>query len=213
MTPKRIFYVLWAGLALIISLTISSVFYGQKLIQSKSAELTNAKVNQSVSETQQGNLNLAKADIKKYEELNIIAKTIVPQDKDQAKTIREINNLAAELGIPLRSIGFSSSNLGQAPAASTPTTGSAPTDPAKAAVKAPDVTQIKPVDGIPGLYYLEITISSVDTQPIPYPTFIKFLQKLETNRRTAHVDKLTIKPNKDGTALSFNLTLRAYLKP
>ena len=151
-------------------------------------------------------LPVIKSNIEKYKELNSIAKSIVPQDKDQAKTVREINKLAAESSIALKAITFQTSNLGQAQ--STTNAGGSGAKPAT-----PSISQVKPVDGIPGVYSQEITITPDDKSPVPYRKFLTFLEKLESNRRTAHVQKITINPGDDGSTLIFVLTLNAYVKP
>lgn len=212
MTPKKFYFVMNGVNILLIILIICGVYFGNILLQNQAKKLTAAKTQTKVIEQQQVSLAQAKKDIEKYTEINNIAKSIVPQDKDQAKTVREINKLASESGIALKAISFQSSNLGQAPAATPkPAEGEKTTTPA--APTQPTLSQVKSVEGITGVYALEIIVSSADQQPVPYESFIKFLEKLESNRRTAHVAKITVKPVDDGSTLSFSLTLNAYVKP
>lgn len=213
MTPKRFYYLMNAINITLVLLVVCGVYFGNILLQKQANKLTVAKTQTKVIEQQQISLTQAKKDIEKYAEINTVAKSIVPQDKDQAKTIREINKLAAESGISLKTVSFQSSNLGQAPAAAAkPATGETSTT-TPAAPAQPTLSQVKTVDGISGVYSLEIIVSSADQQPIPYQSFIDFLEKLESNRRTAHVAKITVKPADDGRTLSFSLTLNAYVKP
>src|SRR5260221_2288997 len=111
---------------------------------SKQAErLVNLKLDSEVIESQQTALSKAKQDIKKYTELDQIARQIVPQEKDQAKVTREIVNIANDLGIKIANVTFPTSSLG-APVAK------APTDSATTQVATPTITQVKPVEGIKG---------------------------------------------------------------
>ena len=210
MSPKRFFYIMVTSTILMIGLIVGGAVGGNMLIQKQSKRLTDLKAENIAIEAQQVSLIQAKKDIEKYTELDSIAKTIVPQDKDQAKTVREINTIAASSGVTLKQITFPSSNLGQAtPAApKTTDTGSSTTTPA-----APPISQVKPVDGIQGVYSLEIQVSSDEKHPGSYYNLLQFLSKLEANRRTAHVQKITISPVKNSSGLSFTLTLNAYVKP
>lgn len=211
MTPKRFFYVMVGVLVLLIVLIIGSVAGGNALLQKEADKLIALKIQNKIIEKQEVSLVQAKKDVEKYADIDKIAKAIVPQDKDQAKTAREISQIASESGIELKTITFQTSSLGNAlPTA--PKTEESKTD-TKTAIPAPALTQIKPVPGINGVYSLEITISPVEQRPVLYRDFLVFLERLENNRRTAHVEKISINPSKDGSSLTFTLTLNAYLKP
>jgi len=216
MTPKKFYFGMLGLNGLLLIVLIAGVVFGSILIKEQAGKLTKAKIQNKVIEQQQIQLTQAKKDIEKYQVLDNVTKTIVPQDKDQAKTVREINKLAEESGITLKGIAFSSSSLGQAaPPKATTTEGEAGATaaPKTAETAVPALTQVKPVDGIKGVYSLEIVVTSLETNPVPYSNFITFLEKLESNRRTAHVDKINVKPTKDGGSVSFALTLNAYVKP
>lgn len=219
MTPKKFYYgMIGLNVALILVIA-SATYFGTQLLHKQSEKLVVAKTENKVLENQQVSLSQAKKDIEKYNELNLIAKSIVPQDKDQARTIREINKIAGESGIKLKTISFQSSNLGAAaPAAQTqnPATqnGTATTPATTApAPAAPTITQVKPVEGISGVFGLEIIVNSLETEPVPFNNLVTFLSKLESNRRTAHVTKINVSPKNNGRAVSFSLTLNAYVKP
>lgn len=210
MTNKR-FYFLMIGLnAGVLLLIFFTVFWGNNLIEKQSTKLKEAKTQSQLIEQQQVYLNQAKKDVEKYKPLNEVVKSVVPQDKDQAKTVREITKIASESGIVLQNVSFQTSNLGQTttPTPSTTTDGSTAQKPA-----APTLSQVKPIDGIKDVFALEVTISNAENNTISYPQFIKFLERLENNRRTAHVDKILVKPSDDGSSIGFTLTLNAYVKP
>lgn len=148
---------------------------------------------------QQVQLTKVKKDIATYSELNTIAKSVVPQDKDQAEAVREIVNLAAQSGIPkLSSIAFPPSTLGGG--AATKKTGA--------------LTQVTPVKGIPGVYDLQITVTQANTDLVPYGNFIAFLSRLEQNRRTAQVSSINVQPDqKSPGKISFTLVIDEFIKP
>lgn len=210
MTPRKFFMIMCGIIAILIVLIAAGVFGGNMIIKKQSLKLTDLKSKTKVVEDQQTSLNQAEKDIVTYKDLNNITRSIVPQDKDQAKTVREISKFASETGIALKDITFDVSNLGQAAATPSP---AAEKNAAAQAPSLPPLTQVKPVEGIPGVYALELKIASEEIDPVPYDNFLNFLEKLESNRRTAHVTKIDLKPTTDGSKLSFSLTLNAYVKP
>lgn len=202
MTPKRTYYVLVSVLILLLILVFFSAYQGNKFFEQQSQKITDQKVEAEAIEQQRLALIQAKKDIEKYSELEKNVKAIVPQDKDQAKTVREIVQIAQDNNVPIKSVTFESSTLGDPKAKSSQKQGE----------KLPEgLSQVKPIEGIKGVYTLSIQISS--SEEVPYQNFLNFLESLEKNRRTSHVDSIDIKPSEDGSALDFNLTLNAYLKP
>jgi hypothetical protein len=206
MTSKKAFYGMLGAVVLMVGAVIGSVVLGNLLLKKQSDKLVNLKVDASVIEAQQTSLIQAKKDVEKYAELGTIAKQVVPQDKDQARAVREIVNLADQSGIKIASVTFPSSSLGQKAATAT-------TDSSSSAAASP-LTQAKPVAGIDGLYQLDITIASDTARPTTYTRLISFLNRLEQNRRTAQVSQITIQPDtKNRLNLNFTVTLTVYIKP
>lgn len=206
MNSKRMFFVMTGVLLLLLILIAAATVGGNTLLQKRSDKLYQLKINHKALQQQQVLLLQAKKDIEKYGELNQIARSIVPQDKDQAKTVREINSIALQNSISLKSIDFDTSNLGEAAARATQ-------QPAEesAQQKTSPLSQVKPVAGIPGVYSLEIRTTSAGE--VSYESLIGFLEGLEKNRRTAHVTKVDFNPRQDGRRISFSITLNAYIKP
>lgn len=202
MTNKKYFYVLLGALIIIIALILGIAFQGNAILEKKSHQLTEIKTEIGAVELQQAALLQAKKDIERYTKLEETLKSIVPQDKDQAKTVREIVQIANNNNIPINSVSFENSTLGTP---QTKASGAKPTTPTT------DISQVKPVEGIAGVYTLPIKIES--SKEVNYPDFLKFLEALEKNRRTAHVDSIAVTPDKQGKTLNFNLTLNAYVKP
>jgi hypothetical protein len=206
MTAKRAFFITLGLLVLVAVITVSGIYFGTSMLKKKSAELVELKLQDKLIEEQQVALVQANKDIEKYQELETISKSIVPRDKDQAKTVREIINLADQSRIKISSITFPDSTLGTQPGGGATSTTAAPKAQAS-------ISQVKPVEGITGLYQLQVTISVSDVSPT-YNQLIDFLNRLEQNRRTAQVTSISINP--DGVnrnLVSFDLTMNVFVKP
>lgn len=197
MTPKRLYHIMLIVTGLAALGVIGASILSISTLGKQSTSLMEAKLQNSVLDEQQDSLTSAKKAIQQYDELNTIAQAVVPQDKDQAKTVRNINDIAKSLGIRLSAISFPPSSLGQA---------------VKSKKKSTE-TQVTAVKGIKGLYEMQITIQSDTEAPITYDKFIEFLARMENNRRTAQVSSISILPNTDGSKLTFNLVLSTYIKP
>jgi hypothetical protein len=178
---------------------IMSTREANALLEHKSAALVNLKAENLAAVDQQAQLDVDKSDVSKYAELNTIAESVVPQDKDQAEAVQEIVNLATESGIPkLSSIAFPPSTLGTG-ASSGSTKG---------------LTQVSTVKGIPGVYDLQITVSQASGSPVSYANFITFLSKLEQNRRTAEVNSINVQPEDSNPGqIAFTLVIDEYIRP
>lgn len=196
MSTKKLYFLMLAVTGLLCFAIFAGTLVGLNVLKKHSDGLMEVKLENQVLNNQQASLIKAKKAIEKYSDLNDIAKTVVPKDKDQARTVRDISAIADELGIKLSSISFPSSSLGEG---------------AKTSNKE---TQVSPVKGIKGVYQLEITVQQDKDIPISYEVFLKFLERLESNRRTAQVANITITPDgRDPSRLSFNLILGTYIRP
>jgi hypothetical protein len=216
MTSKRLFFVLSSSLVLLVGLSIAGVIFGNLFLERETRKIIDLKIESLALDEQQRSLIQAKKDIDKYAELEQISRSVVPQEKDQARTVREIIKLAEESGVPIANISFPASNLGQGaakkPASTQPSSDSESTkSPAAPTTQA---TQVKPVEGIPGVYQLEITVQSASSSPVPYENMLAFLSRLEQNRRTAHITNLSVTPSSaNRNRVVFNLVVNAYIKP
>jgi hypothetical protein len=211
MTSKKVFFAMLGAVVIVTGLTTASVVLGSSMLKKKSAELVELKLQDRLIEEQERALVQAKKDIEKYHELDEAAKAIVPQDKDQAKTVREIISLADQSGVKISSISFPESSLGTKVPLISPTTN---TDGATSApaVQAPPITQVKPVDGIKGVYEMSVAITV--TNEITYLQLIDFLTRLEQNRRTAQITNISISPNQlNRNFLNFNIEMNVFVKP
>lgn len=198
MNSKQLYYAL---VGILVILGVGIVFSAREansLLEHQSNTLVGLKASDQATADQKTQLAQDKKDLATYANLNTIAQSVVPQDKNQAEAVREIVNLASKSGISqLSSITFPPSTLGGT------------------SVKLPGgLTQVTPVKGIPGVYTLNITITQTSDNPVSYNNFITFLSKLEKNRRTAEVSSITIQPNqKNPSMISFTLVIDEFIKP
>lgn len=212
LSAKRTFYIMAVALIVLFGLLIAVTVLGNTILSKQAASLHAVKLDVRLIEEQQSAVIRANRDIQKYADLKSIADTIVPKDKDQARSVRQIVALADSSSIPISSITFPASTLGTA---STPkSTSTTTTDSGAPTTPAPSITQAVPVQGMNGVYQTLITIQSSSSNPVPYDSLINFLRTLENNRRTAHVDNITITPNtKNPQLLTFQLGVNVFTKP
>jgi hypothetical protein len=217
MNSKKLYYILTGVVALLVIGLVGGAYGANTLLQGQAQKLVDARSISAALELQQTQLTKAKASIVKYDSIGKVAKSVVPQDKNQAQTVRELVAIAGNNGIKLSTISFPSSTLGNktAPAATAPAAGGAAATPAPAAAgSTQNLSQLTPLPAISGVYTLQIIVQSDATSPIPYSKFISFLADLEGNRRTALVSGITLTPDtKDPTKVSFTLNLDEYIKP
>ncbi|HSW79437.1 MAG TPA: hypothetical protein VLG47_01545 [Candidatus Saccharimonadales bacterium] len=210
MTAKKMYFIMIGSLVGVGVLGIASLVLGNKLLTSKSSHLSDLRLQSQVLNDQQTALTKAKQSVIKYTPLNKIAQSVVPQEKDQARSVREIVSFANQNNIAISSITFPASNLGGTSVGST--TGGAPV--ATAGPKIAVVpSQLLPAVGLKGIYVLPITIQSDTTKTIQYSQLSNFLKALENNRHTAEVSQLTITPDDSaGNRLSFQIVINIYIK-
>lgn len=209
MTNKRVYFVMLSVVALLAIGVLGGTYEVNKLLEAKARHLVDLKLQSRVISSQQVGLIQAKKQVAQYAGFEETAKSIVPQDKDQAEAVREISNLASESGIPrLSSVTFPLSTLGGAAAAS----GASGTPSGSAAKNT--LTQLLPAKGISGVYSLQITIQQTTDSTVPYSKFLTFLEKLEQNRRTAQVSSIILQPDASKPDnVAFTLIINEFIKP
>jgi len=203
MTSKKVYFLLLGVLGLVILASIFGTLYGTDMLKKSGDKLTEKKSELAVLKKDEEELIKAKRDIDKYKDLDLVAQAIVPKEKDQARTVRELYAIATQSKVQIESIQFPSSELGQS------------SSKGKKKSTVPEgVTQLSEIKGMKGVFAMPIDIKLSETAPITYPQLLDFLQRLEQNRRTSHVTSISIQPDKDNRDL-IHLTLRinAYIKP
>ncbi len=224
LNPQRMFYLMIGMVVITAGLAVGSVVLGNSFLQKQSRKLVALKLQYRVPEENRASLKRAKSDIEKYSDLGKTAKAIVPQEKDQARTVREIISYANQTidpvtknNVHILSITFPGSNLGQAAVIipKAPPTDSKTPEAATPKVITPPLSQVLNVEGIQGVYILPITVESDPANPLTFNQVVSFLGKLEQNRRTAQVSQIAITPQKTTniSGLSFTLTINVYIKP
>lgn len=220
MSSKKVFWGMCVIFGLLTIGFFCSIMYGNSILKDSASSLLDLKLKSRILNEQQTALTKAKNDIAKYKDFDSVAKTVVPQDKDQAKAVREIIRIAEQSNIKIGSIAFPASDLGTASGTKS-TVNQNPDAPKSAAEQTPassksPVSQAVPVPGVTGVYSLEMNIlqDTAETSPaVTYTQLLTFLKLLENNRRTAQVTQIRIDPVPKTPYLRFTLTINIFVKP
>lgn len=224
MSSKKVFFIMIGCLVILGLGTVGLLVLGDITLSKQAKKLVDLRLENHLLDEQQTALVQANKDINQYEELEKTVQAVVPQDKDQARVVREIIRIAGQSGIVISSIDFPTSNLGDKQTAkpsgqssdggSGGNTGDTGGEAAKPKAKEPAVSQAEPVEGISGVYSLEIVITPDSETPVNYYKFLEFLSRLENNRRTAQVTSVNITPDPEDPAnVTFALTINIFIKP
>lgn len=180
------------------------IYFGNSFMKKNSVKLVNAKLESFTTEEKEKSYLQARKDLDKYSDINQLADKILPKDKDQARAVSEIYKIAAETGITIDKIQFPTSSLGQKIATTAGSTKT--TDPGVSSV-----TQAKAVEGLKSVLGIDIEVASAGG--MQYNNMIAFLKKLELNRRSLQVKKITVTPDLSKNVLTFNVTVTTFVKP
>ncbi len=212
--PQYYRYALLAILGLMVVVFLAISFAGIGKLSKKSQELVDVKLKTKTLDSQLTALEAAKKQIAKYGYFNDVAKTVIPNDKDQAQAVLDITQQANKSGISIASINFPTSTLGGR-------TTSASATSSTSSLNA--ISQAIPVTGIKGLYSLQLTVVPL-TGPnvtldkrVTYPKFLNFLKRIEHDRRTAQITQISIQPMSDKSGptgeISFSLIINIFIRP
>ncbi len=212
--PQSYRYALMAILGLMVVAFLAISFAGVGKLSKKSKELVDVKLKTKTLDSQLTALEAAKKQIAKYGYFNDVAKTVIPNDKDQAKAVLDITQQANKSGISIASITFPTSTLGGRTTSTSATSGSSSLNA---------ISQAIPVTGIKGLYSLQLTVvpltgPNVTTDnKVTYPKFLDFLKRIEHDRRTAQITQISIQPMSDKSGptgeISFSLVINIFIRP
>ncbi|OGL24727.1 hypothetical protein A3A68_02385 [Candidatus Saccharibacteria bacterium RIFCSPLOWO2_01_FULL_48_13] len=230
MSSSRLRLILRMVLGVGIILFIFVTWQGLATLSSKSKQLVDLKLKEKTATAQISSLAVAKKEVETYRYFNGVAKTVIPDDKNQAEAVADIAMFASRSGFGIDSITFPTSTLGGGskttkPTESTPANPSGQSSSTSANTASPQaaLSQAKAVPGVPGLYSLELTVVSEAGQQVPinrkvtYIKLLDFLKKLENNRRTAQITDVSIKPETGAAGpdlyLVFTLKINVFIKP
>lgn len=200
MNSKRFRLILLCVFGLCVVAFFATCYFGISLLSKKSQDMVDLKLQNKTAEAQLTNLEVSKKDIQKYAYFKSVASSVIPNDKDQAQAVLEINQIAQQSGIAIQSITFPNSDL-----TDTTTTGSTTA-----------ISQAKPVPGIPGLYSLQLTVTPQTGSNVPpnkqvtFAKMLDFLNRIEDNRRTAQISQVVIQPA--AGQINFNMDLNVFVK-
>ncbi len=220
MNAKRLYFVLIGFLILLIIGGGSAFVFADSFLSKQANKVSDLKVQQAVLEAQESSFIKARNDLKKYESLKASIDRVLPEDKDQARAVRELFTIAEETGMKISQITFPTSDLGRqtkTPAA-TSTPGTASPAPSSSPTTTPSITQAKPVDGISGVLGITAAVEvgpMNEDEPITYGDFLEFMNKLEQNRRTMQVSQVTLNPveQQQGGEFDFSFSVTIFVKP
>lgn len=200
MSAKKFYYLLVVAIALCALLTLGGAYMGTTMMKKSSIKLVQTKLDNIGYDAEEQNFMQARKDLEKYRPLNDVLQKILPKQKDQALAVRELYKIADETGMVIDVIQFPPSTLGQKTTA-TKQTGTTSTG----------VTQAKAVDGMPGVMGIDINVTMKD--PTSYDNMIRFLQKVELNRRSMQIKSITVGKDSKTKGVIISLTITIFVKP
>ena len=211
-SARQLRFLLLGLLAASTVVFIAIAVLGLKALSQKSTRLVELKLESRTLDAQLTSLAAAKKQVENYSYFNDVAKTVIPLDKDQAKAIFVISKFAKQSGFKVGGITFPTSNLGRGSGGASTTNSSTEA-----------LSQAKPVEGIKGLYSLQVTVTPDISSQVPadqvstYPKLIDFLERIERERRTAQIAEVSIQQrseeNLPAEAINFTLIINVFMRP
>lgn len=218
MTAKKTFYLMTGLLVLMVVGAFVGIYFGNKYMKNSASSLVSTKLDNIASDDEEQTYLQSRKNLEKYKSLSETIAKVLPKSKDQAQAVKELYRIGDETGIVIDKIQFPTSTLGQKTA---PVATPAPTDknsqaaPAAATPAAPSVTQAKPVTGMPGVLGIDVQIGLQPAygKSISYDNMIRFLQKVENNRRSMQIKQINVHADPINGGVTFDTTLTIFVKP
>lgn len=210
MNAKKLYYALISLTVMIIIATAGVLYVADSFLKKNSEKLTEYKKEEKQVQLDERVYLKATNDLKKFNQLGLreVVNEALPKEKDQARAIKEIFQMAESSNINIDKIQFADSTLGEKPKNATPsTTSGGNNQPASSSI-----TQAKPIAGISGVQGIEMSvgISSInDKIPIDYNRFIDFVNKITNSRRTMQITKLSIQPGLKKAEITINIFVKS----
>lgn len=228
MTVKKVYRVLFLLFVASIVGSVMLVRYAANWLSESSVELNSLRGEVTELEKQWTDLERAKKVLSEQSEYVTTLGLVLPEDKDQARVVKELYAIADQANVKIDSVGFPSSTLGAVtapkPATSTETTTNTPTNAAvstPAATPVKSISQATPVKEIPGVQAIELSIGTIASKDplikgIRYEEMTKLLNLIERNRRTMQIRSIGIGQTQNpGAAPTYDLSLSIviFIKP
>ncbi len=228
MNPKRFYYVLIGGIFLLAVGSVGITWVARNWLSARSLVTVNLKLDILGLQQKQRAGIIARGDLETYKKDREDLVNVIPRQKDQVDLLSQLQQIGDEADVTIGSITFPSSELGNAAAAqpaaapsddsAAKSTSPTPT-PAPAAAKS-TVTQAKPVDGISGLYAIQITLSSItqksSSKGLTYEQTLSLLKAIEHNKHIFQMTNVNITPQKsttdNSTLYQIGINLNTYLR-
>lgn len=200
-SPKKVYFLLIA-IFFVVGASIAAMLYLSKNFLSVSEdELVEAKLEIAKQEETERIYRENINNLEEFSKVATILEEVIPQEKDQARAVREIDLIAKQNGLAINTLSFPSSDLNK-PA------------PASGAAAQPinnAVSQAKPIAGLPGVLGININIElrSSNNSSISTDQLLGMLRDLENNRRNMRVTSINF--NAGGETVDMQIII--FIKP
>lgn len=214
MTTKKAHYGLLGLLVLVIVAIGLAMYFSRVFLKSNSDSLVNAKLELYKIDETEYIYRKNQAILQENQETADILASVLPQEKDQAKAVREITQIASDNGLSVKAIRFPGSDLviTNKPVAAQ-TQGSTTTP--QATPSGPTISQAKPVNGLNNVLGIAVEIELTSARSgaqISTDQVLSFLQQIENNRRNIRVTSINFGSSVDeGKTLKIDTLL--FIKP
>lgn len=217
MTAKKTFYLMIGLLGLLVIGAFVGIYFGNKFMKNSANSLVSTKLDNIASDDEEQTYLQSRKNLEKYKSLSETVAKVLPKSKDQAQAVKELYRIGDETGIVIDKIQFPTSTLGQkiAAAATPAATDKKSDDTTPVTPAAPSVTQAKPVVGMPGVMGIDVQIGLQPAygKSISYDNMIRFLQKVENNRRSMQIKQINVHADPINGGVTFDTTLTIFVKP
>jgi hypothetical protein len=193
MTPKKATYILIALLTILIVAGVAAFYYGDKILQARSAKISEEKIQLEAVNTELSLFKNSKDMVDKYGFVKELSGKILPESKFQSEVLAELTKFAADNNMKIQTLTFGADN--------------AKTDD-------PSLSQTSTIKGLSGVRVLNASIQFSNDPAISYESFINFLKNVESNQRKMQVSTLSITPDPENSAAiaSATVTVNIFLK-
>lgn len=206
MTTKKAYFGLIAVLVAIIASIGGMMYFSRVFLKSNADKLVAAKLElYKVDETESA-YRKNQGLLQNNKDTAEILAAIAPAEKDQARAVREITQMAAESGLSVKAVRFPGSDLVITKKSTTADQKTATTQ---------SISQAKPVPGLNNVLGIAVEVELNNSNPnaaISTDQVLTFLQKLENNRRNMRVTSINF-----GSAVDEGKTLKVdtllFIKP